>query len=437
MLHALIAHVARDSVAPISYASYLFSTVLSRKPSSDCAYGSHTHLLVLTSCVGMPLMQVHWTSHLVHLTHLFDGSVQREQFSRLAQHNFFGLQVVPFGVMHKVASYNDVKVRLQDDSWSPAAIVIEIPQRMNGGATITFDDLRQLRSVCTRKGIHMHMDGARLWEAQPHYGRSISDICALFDSVYVSFYKGLGAMAGAMLCGSEAFVDAAREWRHRLGGQPFTFSPAWIDCKHRFELHKDSFQKRFDHLCGVVEALKSENIVYPKGLIRFIPEVPQSCMVHVYIGVPAELAVEAHRRAQRRTHVQLWNKIRGCGFPAYQSELSDTACYFEWTIGDENMKIELADVVEGWSAFLNALEELLFAKGLTPPRRPIKLTAAPSQNFIQKQLVRQWLSGETTADIPKAQSELMIPSMQGSMNYEPSTEDEQSDSQERSFFSWG
>eukprot|EP00041_Stephanoeca_diplocostata_P024117 m.603844 g.603844 ORF g.603844 m.603844 type:complete len:297 (-) comp22456_c0_seq14:1519-2409(-) len=230
MLHALIAHVARDSVAPISYASYLFSTVLSRKPSSDCAYGSHTHLLVLTSCVGMPLMQVHWTSHLVHLTHLFDGSVQREQFSRLAQHNFFGLQVVPFGVMHKVASYNDVKVRLQDDSWSPAAIVIEIPQRMNGGATITFDDLRQLRSVCTRKGIHMHMDGARLWEAQPHYGRSISDICALFDSVYVSFYKGLGAMAGAMLCGSEAFVDAAREWRHRLGGQPFTFSPAWIDC---------------------------------------------------------------------------------------------------------------------------------------------------------------------------------------------------------------
>eukprot|EP00041_Stephanoeca_diplocostata_P024116 m.603659 g.603659 ORF g.603659 m.603659 type:complete len:380 (-) comp22456_c0_seq1:607-1746(-) len=299
MLHALIAHVARDSVAPISYASYLFSTVLSRKPSSDCAYGSHTHLLVLTSCVGMPLMQVHWTSHLVHLTHLFDGSVQREQFSRLAQHNFFGLQVVPFGVMHKVASYNDVKVRLQDDSWSPAAIVIEIPQRMNGGATITFDDLRQLRSVCTRKGIHMHMDGARLWEAQPHYGRSISDICALFDSVYVSFYKGLGAMAGAMLCGSEAFVDAAREWRHRLGGQPFTFSPAWIDCKHRFELHKDSFQKRFDHLCGVVEALKSENIVYPKGLIRFIPEVPQSCMVHVYIGVPAELAVEAHRRAQR------------------------------------------------------------------------------------------------------------------------------------------
>ena len=133
---------------------------------------------------------LHWTSHLVHLTHLIDGTVQREAFSALAQNNLFGLQVQPVGVMHKALCYNDVLRELRDESFSPAVLVIEIPQRMNGGATISFEDLRLLRVLCTKRKIHLHMDGARVWEALPYYGRPLHEICALFDSVYVSFYKG-------------------------------------------------------------------------------------------------------------------------------------------------------------------------------------------------------------------------------------------------------
>ena len=45
------------------------------------------------------------------------------------------------------------------------------------------------------------MDGARLWQCAPFYQRTLAEIADLFDTVYVSFYKDLGAPAGAALKG--------------------------------------------------------------------------------------------------------------------------------------------------------------------------------------------------------------------------------------------
>jgi threonine aldolase len=75
------------------------------------------------------------------------------------------------------------------------------------------------------------MDGARLWEAQPYYARPFSEICAQFDSVYVSFYKGIGALSGAMLVGDRPFMQRALAERHRLGGQPYVlhYTPSRLD----------------------------------------------------------------------------------------------------------------------------------------------------------------------------------------------------------------
>ena len=79
---------------------------------------------------------------------------------------------------------------------------------------------------CAReRGWHVHLDGARLWESGPFYGRSYAQIAALFDSVYVSFYKGIGAVAGAMLCGSRPLVEEARIWQRRHGGNLVALYP--------------------------------------------------------------------------------------------------------------------------------------------------------------------------------------------------------------------
>ena len=68
--------------------------------------------------------------------------------------------------------------------------MIELPQRMNGGATVLFEELAQISALCRERGVRLHCDGARLWEVAPFSGRPLPEICALFDSVYVSFYKG-------------------------------------------------------------------------------------------------------------------------------------------------------------------------------------------------------------------------------------------------------
>ena len=70
-----------------------------------------------------------------------------------------------------------------------------------------------------------HADGARLWESQPFLDHSLPEITALFDSVYVSFYKGLRAMAGAAVACDEDVAGELRAWRQRMGGTLFGMTP--------------------------------------------------------------------------------------------------------------------------------------------------------------------------------------------------------------------
>ena len=105
------------------------------------------------------------------------------------------------------------------------ALLLELPQREIGGALPEWDDLVAQTSWARDRGVAVHLDGARLWECLPAYGRPAADVATLFDTVYVSFYKGLGALAGAALAGSEGFVADARTWLRRHGGNLVTSWP--------------------------------------------------------------------------------------------------------------------------------------------------------------------------------------------------------------------
>jgi threonine aldolase len=67
-------------------------------------------------------------------------------------------------------------------------------------------------------GLATHMDGARLMNAVVASGVSAHEMAAGCDSVWVDFTKGLGTPLGAVLCGTEAFIDEAWRWKQRLGG---------------------------------------------------------------------------------------------------------------------------------------------------------------------------------------------------------------------------
>jgi threonine aldolase len=105
------------------------------------------------------------------------------------------------------------------------AVLVELPLRDAGCALPTWEELTALSTAARERGVALHVDGARIWEAQPFWDRPFADIAGLADSMYVSFYKGLGGLAGAALVGPSDFLDEARQWRKRMGGTIFRMTP--------------------------------------------------------------------------------------------------------------------------------------------------------------------------------------------------------------------
>jgi hypothetical protein len=116
-------------------------------------------------------------------------------------HNLVGIPVGPIREPLRLESLREIHE-------APAALLLELPQRDLGGSLPTWDELRAQVEWARERGAAVHMDGARLWEATPYYGKSPAAVAALFDTVYVSFYKGLGAIAGSVVAGGAGSVVA-------------------------------------------------------------------------------------------------------------------------------------------------------------------------------------------------------------------------------------
>jgi threonine aldolase len=105
------------------------------------------------------------------------------------------------------------------------AVQLELPLREAGCLLPSWEELSAFSEAARELGVPLHADGARLWESQPHFDRPLPEITDLFDSVYVSFYKGLRAMAGAAVVCDEDLATELRAWRQRMGGTLFGMTP--------------------------------------------------------------------------------------------------------------------------------------------------------------------------------------------------------------------
>lgn len=86
------------------------------------------------------------------------------------------------------------------------------------GKVLPLDYMLRARRLADERGLALHLDGARVFNAAVKLGISPAAITAAFDSVSVCLSKGLGAPAGSLLCGPVEFVSVARRGRKMLGG---------------------------------------------------------------------------------------------------------------------------------------------------------------------------------------------------------------------------
>lgn len=104
--------------------------------------------------------------------------------------------------------------------WLPISklAVLENTCNKGGGSFYTLEEIRPIREVCERRGLILHLDGARLFNALVETGEAPSEVGALFDSISICLSKGLGAPVGSVLIGDAAFIRQARRVRKVMGG---------------------------------------------------------------------------------------------------------------------------------------------------------------------------------------------------------------------------
>jgi threonine aldolase len=86
------------------------------------------------------------------------------------------------------------------------------------GRALPLDYLAQARALCDRRGLALHLDGARMFNAAVALGVAPRDVTAHFDSVSVCLSKGLGAPVGSVLLGTRELIETAKRWRKVVGG---------------------------------------------------------------------------------------------------------------------------------------------------------------------------------------------------------------------------
>ncbi len=108
----------------------------------------------------------------------------------------------------------------EDDIHQPRTAVICIENTHNeaGGAVVPLGNLRELRALADTRGLRIHMDGARIFNAAAALGVSVDKIAEFVDSVTFCLSKGLGAPVGAIVAGSASFIEEARRVRKLVGG---------------------------------------------------------------------------------------------------------------------------------------------------------------------------------------------------------------------------
>jgi threonine aldolase len=207
-----------------------------------------------------------------------------------------------------------------------STVIIELPAREIGGKLPVWDELEAIKETAKKRGAFLHMDGARLWETKAFYQKDYAEICGGFDSVYVSFYKGIGALTGAMLLGKAEFIEESRVWLRRFGGNLFQLHPYVASAAMRFDPALEKMPEYFLRTRKAFETLKNISEIY------ICPNPPEVNMFHLYFSFSAEKLTRA--RDIIAGEDKIWTANR------FQKTTLENLSYTEIYVGEGLLEID-------------------------------------------------------------------------------------------------
>jgi threonine aldolase len=180
------------------------------------------------------------------------------------------------------------------------------------------------------RGAAVHLDGARLWQCPEAYRRPLDEIAGHFDTVYVSFYKDLGAISGSALAGPEDLIAEAKEWRLRHGGTLFAMWPYAASALASLHTRLPRMKAYRDHAIAVASALRDLDRV------RVVPDPPHTSMFHLHLEVSAEAFESNVIEIAKDEGLWTWQST----FPSINPDWQ----VVELTVGDATLEFEAHEV---------------------------------------------------------------------------------------------
>ncbi|MCS7066324.1 MAG: low-specificity L-threonine aldolase [Fimbriimonadales bacterium] len=113
-----------------------------------------------------------------------------------------------------------LRTAIRDAVYTPRTRVISLENTHNrcSGAVLPMEYVQQVATLAQERGVKLHLDGARMFNAAVALGVPATEIAAPFEVVNFCFSKGLCAPVGSIVCGSQEFIQEARRTRRMLGG---------------------------------------------------------------------------------------------------------------------------------------------------------------------------------------------------------------------------
>lgn len=245
-----------------------------------------------------------------------------------------GLRAALLGDRDRLVTAGDVEGLKEQ----PAVVLLELPQRDLGGRLPDWDELVATVEAARSRSAAVHLDGARLWQCGPFYGRGLDEIAALFDTVYVSFYKDLRAPAGCMLAGPADVIDEARVWQVRHGGRLFTAFPFLLAAETGLDDVLPQMPAFVEHAAALGSALAELDDV------SVVPSPPQTAMFHLHVRRDAERLEEAALELAEETKTWVASFWRPTADPAVAAT--------ELSIGESNLAVEPRESAELYAELL-------------------------------------------------------------------------------------
>ncbi|WP_072386512.1 beta-eliminating lyase-related protein [Hyphomicrobium sp. CS1BSMeth3] len=256
-----------------------------------------------------------------------------EQWEGKAYAHVFGLNAVAFGDYDRQTSPSDI-----DTLPTQLGVAsIELALRPLGCPVIPWSDLTSISQRLRTLGVPFHGDCARIWEAQPHLDRPLPDIAKLFDSLYVSLYKGLGGLAGAVLLGPADLISEAKTWQRRLGQRlpgEFPFHLAALKgLEERLSL-MPAFRTKARDLAKAITRIDG---------LRVTPDPPHTNAFQVILGGRREKMAAARDEVARRMGLWLYELT--------PPNPVDGLVTFEVHVRTAALKLEESEVAEAIAMF--------------------------------------------------------------------------------------